>query len=476
MPFFGSLFRIVSSFFQRRPHGSASPSFEQPCFEQPSFEQLSFEQRRPEAEAIEALNGDALLAWENRGVPSIGRASDNVEARADEKRDPTTSLNFPLHWTSARESWDYLFDFSIACELLAPRPDDRVLDFAAGTCWATELLSRLGVRATAIDLSVEMMRRGRQRLAADQRLVFRDEASFVVARGQALPFAADTFDGVLCLNALHHQPSYAIALREIHRVLKPGGRAVFSEPGTAHAVQPLSEFRMREERVLEKAVSLPLIRRLALDAGFRRMRVVPLRSSSTYVFDYGAAPADEAALQAMWDDTRRLSPAEHARFVLDKLDRGGETGETQESTLLPAHRLVGRIKADIGFLQVTPSARAGDAFTDRLRIANTGSVTWSARGRRFGGQVTCGLKVCDAHGEILREDLGRTALPRNVAPGSAIDIEMTVAGALPPGRYVLRYDMVVEGVTWFEFQGSACPTRPLDVTSSRRRAPGVFLN
>jgi SAM-dependent methyltransferase len=457
MPLFGSLARTVRSFFQHRDRHSEPPSVEQP-----SFEQSSFEQWRSEAQSIQQLSAEELLAWENRGVPSIGRASDEVEAVADEKQDATTSLNFPLHWTSARESWDYLFDFSIACELLAPRPDDRVLDFAAGTCWATELLSRLGVRATAIDLSVEMMRRGRERLAADRRLVFRDEASFVVARGQALPFAAETFDGVLCLNALHHQPSYAIALREIHRVLKRGGRAVFSEPGTAHADQPLSAFRMREERVLEKAVSLPLIRRLAMEAGFSRMRVVPLRSSSTYVFDYGAAPADEAALQAMWDDTRRLAPAEHARFVLDK---HGDSGEPIESTLLPAHRLVGRLKADIALTRVTPSSRAGETFTDRLRIANAGSVVWSARGRRFGGQVTCGLKVCDLHGNVIREDLGRTPLPHDVAPGHAIEIDVSVAGSLPAGRYVLRYDMVVEGVTWFEFQGSPCPTRSLDVTS-----------
>jgi len=76
----------------------------------------------------------------------------------------------------------------VACELLGPRPDDLVLDFAAGTCWATELLGRVGVRTISLDLSLEMMRRGRARLASDSRLVFRDEAGFVVARGQALPF------------------------------------------------------------------------------------------------------------------------------------------------------------------------------------------------------------------------------------------------------------------------------------------------
>jgi len=167
----------------------------------------------PGEELLPSMSVEELSAWENRGILSVDRKSDSFEATADEKQDVTTSLNFPLHWTSATLSWQYLFDFSIACDLLAPRPDDRVLDFAAGTCWATELLSRLGVRTVSIDLSLEMMRRGSQRLAADSRLVFRGDADFVVARGQALPFGDESFDGILCLNALHHLPSYLVALR-----------------------------------------------------------------------------------------------------------------------------------------------------------------------------------------------------------------------------------------------------------------------
>jgi len=403
------------------------------------------------------MSPEALSAWENRDVTSLDRPSDHAEAESDERQDAVTSLNFPLHWTSATLSKDYLFDVAIACELLAPRPDDLVLDFAAGTCWATELLGRLGVRTVSIDLSLEMMRRGRQRLAADSRLVFRDQAGFVAARGQALPFADASFDGVLCMNALHHLPSYADALRDIHRVLKPGGRAVFSEPGTAHAVQALSQFRMREERIVEKSVALPLVRRLAMEAGFTRMRVVPLRSPGTYAFEYAAGAGDGAALQGMWDETVRLSPGEHARFVLHKGD------DPAPDTHLPADQLLGRLQARIDLPRTSPTAGSGLAFTDGLRITNTGSVIWKARGRRFGGQVTCGLKICDLQGQVLREDLGRTPLPADVAPGQAIDIEMTVPGALPPGDYRLKYDMVVEGMTWFEFQGSPCASRPLTV-------------
>jgi hypothetical protein len=129
-----------------------------------------------------------------------------------------------------------------------------------------------------------------------------------------------------------------------------------------------------------------------------------------------------------------------------------------------SQKLVGRLTARIVPLQVSATVGVGEAFTDRLRIANVGTVTWKAHGRRFGGQVTCGLKICDAHGDVLREDLGRTPLARDVDPGEEIEIAMTVAGSLPAGSYVLRYDMVVEGVTWFEFHGSPCGRRALEVT------------
>jgi SAM-dependent methyltransferase len=455
MAFLAGLRRVAGHLLGSR--GSAAPSGAE-AHGTAGAEAVGFSSL-PGEESLGSMSAEELSAWENRDVPSIDRASDDSEARTDEKQDVTTSLNFPLHWTSAMQSWDYLFDFSVACELLAPRPDDLILDFAAGTCWATELLGRLGVRTVSVDLSIEMMRRGRERLTADSRLVFRDEAAFVTARGQSLPFVAGSFEGVLCMNALHHLPSYAAALREIHRVLKPGGRAVFSEPGTAHAVQALSRFRMREERVIEKSVSLPVIRRQAMEAGFSRMRVVPLRSSAAYVFDYAATPADGLPLRQMWDETLRLCPGEHARFVLHKGD------DPPADTLLPAHQLVGRLEARIVPDQVSAIVRAGRPFTDRLRITNAGSVTWKARGRRFGGQVTFGLKVCDAGGAVLREDLGRTPLPRDIAPDEEIEIEMTVAGLLPTGHYGLRYDMVVEGVTWFEFQGSPCARRSLEVIS-----------
>jgi hypothetical protein len=187
------------------------------------------------------------------------------------------------------------------------------------------------------------------------------------------------------------------------------------------------------------------------------MRAVPLRSPAAYAFDYAASDADGAALDQMWADTLRHSPAEHARFALHKGD------DLPMDTLLPAHRLTGQLRASIELHSVTRSIGAGETFVDHLRIMNTGHVTWRARGRRFGGQVTCGLKIGTPSGEVLREDLGRTPLAADVPPGEMTEIAMTVHADLAPGLYELRYDMVVEGVTWFEFNGSPCPRRPLEI-------------
>jgi hypothetical protein len=73
-------------------------------------------------ESIDSMSAPDLLAWENRGIPNIDRASDRTETHADERQDLATSLNFPLHWTSARLSWDYLFDFLSPANCWRPGP------------------------------------------------------------------------------------------------------------------------------------------------------------------------------------------------------------------------------------------------------------------------------------------------------------------------------------------------------------------
>ena len=412
---------------------------------------------RPGEERLAEMDETALLEWENAGVPVLERHTSEMEARADEKQDEATTLSYPLHWRSWWECWRYLFDLALSNEILGCRPGDRVLDYAAGACWVTEFLQRLGMRTATVDLSHEMLRRGRKRLMADSRLQAH-EAAFVVSNALYLPFADRTFDGVICMNALHHMPSYRQALAEIYRVLKEGGRAVFSEPGAVHAENPTSRNRMLEDGVLEKNVSLPLIYHLARQVGFARMKVVPLLDATNYLFEYTAGPSDHEALRAMWSETLLLGPRARARFVLEK---GPE--RPLDSYMPPPMLFNHLLRAQIVIVQGQEHVPAGQDFADQIVVRNSGDVIWRARGRGYGGEVTAGVKVCSEDGTVLRDDLGRTPLPHDMAPGEEVRLDVRIPGRLAPGRYLLKYDMVVEYVTWFEQYGSLPARRTLEV-------------
>jgi ubiquinone/menaquinone biosynthesis C-methylase UbiE len=70
---------------------------------------------------------------------------------------------------------------------------------------------------TGVDLSHQMLRRARRRLKSDRPVL-------VAADLSALPFADESFDGVTCGYVLEHLPDPRIGLRELARVLVPGGR------------------------------------------------------------------------------------------------------------------------------------------------------------------------------------------------------------------------------------------------------------
>lgn len=98
-----------------------------------------------------------------------------------------------------------------------------MLDVGCGTGWASRAAAEQGASVVGIDLSSQMIGQA-TRLATGRGVV-----RFALGDAEALPFADGAFTALLCTNAFHHYPQPERAVREMARVLAPGGRLVIGD-------------------------------------------------------------------------------------------------------------------------------------------------------------------------------------------------------------------------------------------------------
>src|SRR5882672_9941016 len=106
-----------------------------------------------------------------------------------------------------------------AIELMAIRAGARVLDVGCGSGWATRLMAETAFngRVVGIDIADEMIRLTRDTSSS------LPNVEFQVASAERLPFVDDEFTHAFSMESLYYYADVLGALREICRVLEPGG-------------------------------------------------------------------------------------------------------------------------------------------------------------------------------------------------------------------------------------------------------------
>jgi ubiquinone/menaquinone biosynthesis C-methylase UbiE len=210
-----------------------------------------------------------------------------------------------------RYGWDRAVDYYDAswAAQLAPAQDrlitmaalqrgERVLDLACGTGLVTfraaALVGALG-RVVATDISQKMV--DRTTAEASRRGLAHVHAARMGA--EAIEYVDGSFDVVLCALGLMYVPDVPLALREMHRVLAPGGRAVAAVWGARNRCGWAEIFPIVEARVQSDVC--PMFFQLgtgdALADSFTRAgfaRVTSDRLSTELLYENGDAAAEAA--------------------------------------------------------------------------------------------------------------------------------------------------------------------------------------
>jgi demethylmenaquinone methyltransferase / 2-methoxy-6-polyprenyl-1,4-benzoquinol methylase len=136
---------------------------------------------------------------------------------------------------------------------LAPASGERILDVASGTGMvAAEELARADCSVVCVDQSPQMLAAARQRFAGAQHA----RVQLVEAQAEALPFADESFDALSFTYLLRYVDDPAAVMRELARVLRPGGRIASLEFGVPPWAPARAAWR------LYTAVGLPALGRL----------------------------------------------------------------------------------------------------------------------------------------------------------------------------------------------------------------------
>ncbi len=215
-------------------------------------------------------------------------------------------------------------------------------------------------------------------------------------------------------------------------------RAMADEKRSAGRDLPFLNWRYILFNWNDSEAEMARARELAADIGVDRLCwELTDHPEDAYSRRFGAgSPALDAIRHEIWDDNNlgNAIPGATPRARIDV------------RTLVPGIPIV---------------ARAGRPVQVRTRVHNLSTRPFPAQatyGRRL---VRLGAQLCAEDGTMLNRDFARAWLPATLGPGTRADVAIDIPAPEQPGRYALKFDLVSEGIDWFEKCGSPTTMKTL---------------
>ena len=267
-----------------------------------------------------------------------------------------------------------------------------------------------------------------------------------------LKFEDASFDIVFCLSALEHFGSAAKkrrALREMHRVLKPGGAAALTTE--------LILNRLGWRRDFFKAGGLAA---LVADAGFAWSGPLDLAVEKEFACPPLAFPHE------VFRTPHVVARLFHTIFTSLSLfllkpdggapeDRRAVVGEERDVPPVPWV-----YRAALRTVQAPARIPAGSRFRVTIDVRNEGDAVWYRNSSRT-HRVRAGVRALAEDGRNLTGEPLRFALPRDLKPGDEARLDLDLPPLAVTGALRLKVDLVKEYYFWFEDQGSPSLTIPV---------------